>query len=95
MFVAETLNELLHNGAHWQFEAIGWVIDNVIIGLLVIKLGGKWLRAHDLKKHGHKHCPDVHEEERTFIIDNNAPIVIKGPKELLDQIYHITLESAQ
>lgn len=81
MFVAETLNELLHNGAHWQFEAIGVFIDNVIIGLLLIPLGRRWLKKHDEKKHAHEHCDDSHPMP-----------TITVPVELINSIRYIKFD---
>lgn len=80
LVVAETLNELLHNGAHWQFEGIGMFIDNVLIGLLLIPLGRKWLKKHDERKHAHEHCEDVH-----------AP-TITVPVEIINGIQYVRVD---
>ena len=82
VFVGETLNELLHNGAHWQFEGIGMFIDNVLIGLLLIPLGRKWLKKHDERKHAHEHCDDVHPAVRT----------VEVPVEIINGIQYVRVD---
>jgi hypothetical protein len=69
VFVAETLNELIHNTAHWQFEGIGMFIDNVLIGLLLIPLSRRWLKKRDARKSAHKHCDDVHPRTITIPVE--------------------------
>lgn len=80
VIIAETLNELLHNWAHWQFEAIGMFIDNVLIGLLLIPFGRSWLKKHDARKHAHEHCDDVH------------PLTVSVPVEVINGIQYVRVD---
>lgn len=74
VFVAETLNELVHNSAHWQFEGIGMFIDNVLIGLCLIPFGRRWLKRRDARKYAHEHCDDVHPRTITVPVEVIAGI---------------------
>lgn len=57
---------LLHNLAHWEFELFLMFIFDVVLGLLLIPFGRRWLKKHDEKKHAHEHCDDVHDQGELF-----------------------------
>lgn len=63
MILGETYWELMTNWPHWAFEITLMVIFDGLIGMAAIPLFKRWLKNHDIKKHAHEHCEDVHQEE--------------------------------
>lgn len=57
MILAETFVELIKDPSHWMFEG---VTDLIFAGAGAI-VARAWVKAHDIRAHGHKHCEDVHE----------------------------------
>lgn len=57
MFVAETMVDLLKDWHHWGFETVAAVVEFGVMALVA----RVWVKYHDAKKHGHKHCDEVHD----------------------------------
>lgn len=62
MLLAETYLELMTDRSHLLFEVTLTFIQDVVIGLIIWPFAKKWLKAHDEKKHAHRHCEDVHQD---------------------------------
>lgn len=60
MFLAaEMWYELIRDYNHWIFEGVHDVIQ---FGVLFV-VARAWVKIHDRKNHGHKHCEDVHDDQ--------------------------------
>jgi hypothetical protein len=77
---------LLHNLAHWEFELFLMFIFDVVLGLLLIPFGKRWLKKHDEKKHRHEHCEDVHQGE---LFNEKTYRGEKPPLWIWKQDYHM------
>lgn len=70
---------LLHNLPHWEFEGFLMFLDNVVMGLLLLPIGKKWLKRHDAKKHsGCDICQDPIAEERIAALELKINLLESG-----------------
>lgn len=77
--LAETFIDLLGDWHHWGFEIIAAVVEFVIVGLIATPLVRRWIRNHDAKAHGHKHCDDAHPEYSVFMCEGCELEYFTGP----------------
>lgn len=62
MMPAETYGELMTNGAHWEWELTAWAVQDLLLGLVLLpvikrRLKARFQREHALldAEHGHSH----------------------------------------
>jgi hypothetical protein len=59
IIATEMWYELLRYPQHMIFE----VINEVVFAIIGFVAARAWVKVHDRKNHGHKHCDDVHDDQ--------------------------------